>query len=191
VGRFGAETQVTRCWRILSTASQYVHLPYGGREVRKGDEPSQEISGGAGSVSLRRAPCRGPFVTLLAVAATAGWVKFRSDPCAGAWKTAAALSWPCPLKDVSDNFYGDMPPRVVSLDSIVHRLQKPAFRGRTVFLVDHNGRLVAHRTRKNFVPGGGRQQRFACCASEGAAAGSFAARKRFALPRRARNTRSR
>src|SRR5260370_23990806 len=42
---------------------------------------------------------------------------------------------------------------VVSLDPILHRLQDASVRGRSVFLVDHNGRLVAHWDTKNFVPG--------------------------------------
>src|SRR6266513_2559013 len=57
-----------------------------------------------------------------------------------------------PLKDVNDNFTG-MLAAVVSLEPILHRLQEASVRGRTVFLVDHNGRLVAHPETKNFVPG--------------------------------------
>jgi putative nucleotidyltransferase with HDIG domain len=42
---------------------------------------------------------------------------------------------------------------VVSLDPILRRLQDASVRGRTVFLVDHNGHIVAHPDAKNFVPG--------------------------------------
>src|SRR5207244_12395767 len=42
---------------------------------------------------------------------------------------------------------------VVSLEPILRRLQEAGVRERTVFLVDHNGRLVAHQDTKNFVPG--------------------------------------
>src|SRR5256884_574324 len=39
------------------------------------------------------------------------------------------------------------------LEPILHQLQEAGVRERTVFLVDHNGRLVAHQDTKNFVPG--------------------------------------
>ncbi len=42
---------------------------------------------------------------------------------------------------------------VVSLDPILHRLQDDSVRGRTVFIVDHYGHIVAHPYTKNFVPG--------------------------------------
>src|SRR5207248_9970236 len=54
--------------------------------------------------------------------------------------------------DFNDNFAG-MVAAVVSLDSIVHRVQEASVRERTVFLVDRNGHLVAHWDTKNFVPG--------------------------------------
>src|ERR1700719_1654645 len=79
-------------------------------------------------------------------------VKFRSDPLALAPENRAAFVVAVPLKDVSDNFTG-MLAAVASLDPIVHRLQEASVRGRTVFLVDHNGRLVARPDTKNFVPG--------------------------------------
>src|SRR3984893_13774851 len=79
-------------------------------------------------------------------------VKFRSDPLAVAPQNRPAFVVAVPLKDVDDNFTG-MLAAVVSLESILHRLQEASVRGRTVFLVDHNGRLVAHPETKNFVPG--------------------------------------
>src|SRR5881394_2868025 len=79
-------------------------------------------------------------------------VKFRSDPLALAPENRPAFVVAVPLKDVNDNFTG-MLAVVVSLDSIVHRLQEASVRERTVFLVDHNGHLVAHWDTKNFVPG--------------------------------------
>ncbi len=57
-----------------------------------------------------------------------------------------------PLKDTNDNFTG-MLAAVVSLDSILHRLQDDSVRGRSVFIVDHYGHIVAHPDTKNFVPG--------------------------------------
>src|SRR5467141_2694312 len=78
--------------------------------------------------------------------------KYRSDPLALAPENRPGFVVAVPLKDVNDNFTG-MLAAVVSLDSILHRLQEASVRGRTVFLVDHNGRLVAHWDTKNFVPG--------------------------------------
>src|SRR6202162_841923 len=79
-------------------------------------------------------------------------VKFRSDPLALAPENRPAFVVAVPLKDVNENFTG-MLAAVVSLDSILHRLQEASVRGRTVFLVDHNGRIVAHPNSKDFVPG--------------------------------------
>jgi putative nucleotidyltransferase with HDIG domain len=53
---------------------------------------------------------------------------------------------------VNENFTG-MLAAVVSLDSILHRLQEASVRGRTVFLIDHNGRIVVHPVTTDFVPG--------------------------------------
>ena len=78
--------------------------------------------------------------------------KWRSDPLALAPENRPAFVVAVPLKDVSDNFTG-MLAAVVSLDTIVHRLKEASVRGRTVFLVDHNGHIVAHPDTKNFVPG--------------------------------------
>ena len=44
---------------------------------------------------------------------------------------------------VNDQFTG-MLGAVVSLDSILHRLEETSVRGRTVFVVDHNGHVMAH-----------------------------------------------
>ncbi len=70
-------------------------------------------------------------------------VKFRSDPLALAPDNRPAFVVAVPLQDVNGNFTG-MLAAVVSLDPILHRLQESSVRGRSVFLVDHNGRLVAH-----------------------------------------------
>lgn len=79
-------------------------------------------------------------------------VKFRSDPLALSPGNRPAFVVAVPLKDVSENFTG-MLAAVVSLDPILRRLQEAGVRERTVFLVDHNGRLVAHQDTSNFVPG--------------------------------------
>src|SRR5712671_5085321 len=78
--------------------------------------------------------------------------KWRSDPLALAPENRPAFVVAVPLKDVNENFTG-MLAAVISLEPILHRLQEASVRGRTVFLVDHNGRLVAHPETKNFVPG--------------------------------------
>jgi len=79
-------------------------------------------------------------------------VKFRSDPLALAPEDRPAFVVAVPLKDVNDNFTG-MLAAVVSLAPILHRLQDASVRGRTVFVVDHGGHIVAHPDVKNFVPG--------------------------------------
>ncbi len=78
--------------------------------------------------------------------------KFRSDPLALAPQNRPAFVVAVPLKDVSDNFTG-MLAAVVSLDSILHRLQDASVRGRVVYVVDHYGHIVAHPDTKNFLPG--------------------------------------
>src|SRR3989442_2225753 len=70
-------------------------------------------------------------------------VKFRSDPLALAPENRPAFVVAVPLEDVNRNFTG-MLAAVVSLDAIVRRLQEASVRGRAVFLVDHNCRIVAH-----------------------------------------------
>src|SRR5262252_4708982 len=77
--------------------------------------------------------------------------KFRSDPLALAPDNRPAFVIAVPLKDLRDNFTG-MLAAVVSLDPILHRLQDSSVRGRTVFVVDHFGHIVAHHD-VNFVPG--------------------------------------
>src|SRR6266852_3797694 len=79
-------------------------------------------------------------------------VKFRSDPLALAPENRPAFVVAVPLRDVNDNFTG-MLAAVVSLDSILHRLQEASVRGRTVFLVDHSGHIVVHPNPRDFVPG--------------------------------------
>src|SRR5215472_16412846 len=78
--------------------------------------------------------------------------KFRSDPLALVPDNRPAFVVAVPLKDANENFTG-MLAAVVSLDPILHRLQDASVRGRSVFIVDHNGRIVAHHDTKNFVPG--------------------------------------
>jgi putative nucleotidyltransferase with HDIG domain len=79
-------------------------------------------------------------------------VKFRSDPLALAPDNRPAFVIAVPLTDSRNNFTG-MLAAVVSLDPILRRLQDASVRGRTVFVVDHFGHIVAHPETKHFVPG--------------------------------------
>jgi putative nucleotidyltransferase with HDIG domain len=79
-------------------------------------------------------------------------VKFRSDPLALAPDNRPAFVIAVPLTDAQNNFTG-MLAAVVSLDPILRRLQDASVRGRTVFVVDHLGHIVAHPETKHFVPG--------------------------------------
>ncbi len=78
--------------------------------------------------------------------------KFRSDPLALAPDNRPAFVVAVPLKDLNDNFTG-MLAAVVLLDPILRRLQDASVRGRSVFIVDHDGHIVAHHDTKSFVPG--------------------------------------
>jgi putative nucleotidyltransferase with HDIG domain len=78
--------------------------------------------------------------------------EFRSDPLALAPDDRPAFVVAVPLKDINDNFTG-MLAAVVSLDPVLRRLQDASVRGRTVYIVDHSGHIVAHPDTKNFVPG--------------------------------------
>src|ERR1700730_9907245 len=77
--------------------------------------------------------------------------KYRSDPLALAPENRPAFVVAVPLKDVNDNFTG-MSAAWVSLAFSVYTLQEASVRGRTVFLVDHNGHIVARPETKQFVP---------------------------------------
>jgi putative nucleotidyltransferase with HDIG domain len=79
-------------------------------------------------------------------------LRFRSDPLALAPTNRPAFVLAIPLKDATDNFTG-MLAAVVSLEPILKRLQDASVRGRTVYVVDHFGHVVAHPDTKNFVPG--------------------------------------
>ena len=76
---------------------------------------------------------------------------FRSDPLAIGPENRPAFVMAVPL-EVNDQFSG-MLAAVVSLDSILQRLQETSVRGRVVFVVDHSGHIVAHPDMRQFVPG--------------------------------------
>ena len=101
-------------------------------------------------------------------------VKFRSDPLALVPDRRPGFVIAVPLKDSEDRFTG-MLAAVVSLDTILHRLQEASVRGRSVFVVDHYGHIVAHPDTKNFVPGAD-------------ASGNALVTQVMALPQELRNT---
>ncbi len=78
-------------------------------------------------------------------------VVFRSEPLALGPQNRPAFVMAIPL-EVGDQFSG-MLAAVVSLDSILRRLEETSVRGRTVFVVDHSGRVIAHPDTRRFVPG--------------------------------------
>ena len=78
-------------------------------------------------------------------------VVFRSDPLALAPDNRPAFVMAIPLQ-VNDQFSG-MLAVVVSLDSVLRRLEEASVRGRTVFVVDHSGHVIAHPDTRQFVPG--------------------------------------
>jgi HD-GYP domain-containing protein (c-di-GMP phosphodiesterase class II) len=78
-------------------------------------------------------------------------VVFRSEPLALGPDNRPAFVMAIPL-EVGDQANG-MLAMVVSLDSILRRLEETSVRGRTVFVVDHSGRVIAHSDTRRFVPG--------------------------------------
>ena len=76
---------------------------------------------------------------------------FRSDPLAIGPENRPAFVMAVPLQ-VNEQFSG-MLAAVVSLDGILRRLQETSVRGRVVFVVDHDGHIVAHPNMRQFVPG--------------------------------------
>ena len=86
-----------------------------------------------------------------AFAVTSQSVLFRSDPLALSPDNRPAFVMAVPLQ-VNDQFSG-MLAAVVSLDSVLKRLEESSVRGRTVYVVDHNGHVIAHPDTRHFVPG--------------------------------------
>jgi putative nucleotidyltransferase with HDIG domain len=80
-----------------------------------------------------------------------GSVKFRSDPLALEPDSQPAFVIAIPL-NVDQQFTG-MIAAVVSLNPILHRLKDASVRGRSVFVVDHQGHIVAHHDAAKFAPG--------------------------------------
>src|SRR5271154_2142693 len=105
---------------------------------------------GAGNIRADQDPFVGKELQR-GFSACAQSVVFRSAPLALAPDNQPAFVMAIPLQ-VDDQFTG-MLAAVVSLQGILHRLEETSVRGRTVFIVDHNGRVVAHPDSHEFVPG--------------------------------------
>src|SRR4051812_20250075 len=106
--------------------------------------------GGAGNVS----PDQDPFVGKAlqrAFQASVQSLVFRSDPLALAPDNRPAMVMAIPLM-VDEHFTG-MLAAVGSLDSILHRLREASVRGRVLFVVNREGKVVAYPDSKQFVPG--------------------------------------
>jgi putative nucleotidyltransferase with HDIG domain len=141
-----AEPKVTRLLEnfVDSNRNTFVYLTAVGRSG-KGTSASQ------GNFRAEQDPFVAKALQRAFVSCTQS-VKFRSDPLALAPDNRPAFVIAVPLKDINDNFTG-MLAAVVSLDPILHRLQDASVRGRSVFIVDHFGHIVAHPDTKAFVPG--------------------------------------
>jgi putative nucleotidyltransferase with HDIG domain len=129
---------------VDSNRNSFVYLAVVGRDG-KGTSASQGNFRAEQDPFVAKALQRGFISTMQTV-------KFRSDPLALAPDNRPAFVIAVPLKDIQDNFAG-MLAAVVSLDPILHRLQDASVRGRSVFIVDHFGHIVAHPDTKHFVPG--------------------------------------
>ncbi len=100
-------------------------------------------------------PDQDPFVNkalqrAFATCVQAQSLKFRSDPLALAPDNRPAFIIALPLK--SDDQFTGMLAAVVSLRAIVRRLVETSVRGRSVYVVDHYGHIVAHNDTR-IVPG--------------------------------------
>lgn len=95
-----------------------------------------------------------PFVSKAlqrAFAATFLGQRYRGDPLALGPESRPAFVIAIPLR-MDDEFSG-MLAALVSLDQVYHRLQTTSVRGRTVYVVDRNGSIVAHPDVRDYVPG--------------------------------------
>src|SRR6202040_1637972 len=123
-----SEPKVTRLLEnfVDSNRTTFIYLTAVGKSG-KGTSASQGNFRAEQDPFVARALQRA-FVTCLQSKQLQG-VKFRSDPLAVAPQNRPAFVVAVPLKDVDDNFTG-MLAAVVSLESILHRLQEASVRGR-------------------------------------------------------------
>lgn len=141
-----SEPKVTRLLEnfVDSNRNTFIYLTAVGRDG-KGTSASQ------GNFRAEQDPFVAKALQRAFISSTQN-VNFRSDPLALAPDNRPAFVVSVPLRDYHDNFTG-MLAAVVSLDTILHRLQDVRVRGRSVFIVDHYGHIVAHPDTKSFVPG--------------------------------------
>ncbi len=105
---------------------------------------------GAGNIRADQDPFVGKALQR-AFSACLQSVVFRSEPLALGPDNRPAFVMAIPLH-VAGQFNG-MLAAVVSLDGILSRLQETSVRGRTVFIVDHNGHVIVHPDTRQVVPG--------------------------------------
>jgi HD-GYP domain-containing protein (c-di-GMP phosphodiesterase class II) len=77
--------------------------------------------------------------------------EFHSDTLAYGAESRTAFILALPLTEGKE--FRGMLAAVVSLDRVIERLSETSVRGREVYIVDRNGRIVAHPNSKAFVPG--------------------------------------
>ena len=140
-----AEPKVTRLLEnfVASNHSTFLYLTAVGK-TGKGTGASQSNFRPGEDPFVNRALQRAFFTCQQSL-------KYRSDPLALAPNNRPAFVVAVPLM-VGEEFTG-MLAAVVSLDPILRRLQETSVRGRTVFVVDHYGHVVAHPDTSNIFPG--------------------------------------
>ena len=156
-----SERQILSITGLLDKVNDPVHVPQVTRLLENFVASTPNVlyltavgsdAKGAGAGNFRAD--QDPFVGKAlqrAFQACAESVVFRSDPLALGPDNRPGLIIAVPLQ-VNDKFSG-MLAAVVSLDSILRRLNEVSVRGRTVFVVDHSGHVVAYPDTKEFVAG--------------------------------------
>jgi len=138
----GREPQVTRVLEnFVASNPNILYLTVVGKDAR---------GTGAGNFQV----AQDPFVSKALQRAFTTCLQslvFRSDPLAIGTDNRPAFIMAVPL-EVNDHFSG-MIAAVVSLDGVLRRLQETSVRGRTVFVIDRTGHIVAHPNMHQFVPG--------------------------------------
>ena len=168
-----AEPKVTRLLEnfVESNRATFLYMTAVGRSG-KGTSASQGNFRAEKDPFVSKALQRA-FVTCLQ-SPQLGSVKFRSDPLAIEPDNQPAFVIAIPL-NVDQQFTG-MIAAVVSLNPILNRLKDSSVRGRNVFVVDHQGHIVAHPDTGRFTPG------------EDVSANSTVVARVKALPQELRNT---
>jgi putative nucleotidyltransferase with HDIG domain len=146
-----SEPKVTRLLEnsVESNASTFLYLTAVGKSG-KGTSASQGNFQAEKDPFVSKALQRA-FITCVQSPQLGGAVKFRSDPLALEPDSQPAFVIAIPL-NVDQQFTG-MIAAVVSLNPILHRLKDASVRGRSVFVVDHQGHIVAHHDAAKFTPG--------------------------------------